>query len=66
MEEKRRGRPKGSKNKPKSNFQVTRRPDGSAVININFEKHIEGMPINRNSNQGWVRWGTKHDYPQRL
>ena len=68
MEEikKKRGRPLGSKNKPKSNFQVTRRPDGSAVININFEKHIEGMPINRNSNKGWVRWGTKNDYPQRL
>lgn len=59
-----RGRPKGSKNKPK--IELTKRKDGSVCINVKFEKQIENMPINRNSNQGWVNWGRKNDYPQRL
>ena len=68
MEEikKKRGRPLGSKNKPQSNFQVSRRPDGSVVINIKMEKQVEGMPINRDSSLGWVKWGSRNDYPQRL
>ena len=32
----------------------------------NLEKQIEGTPINRNSNQGWVKWGLKNDYPNLL
>ena len=59
-----RGRPKGSKNKPK--VELTKRPDGSAIITIKMEKQIEGMPINRDSSMGWVKWGTRNDYPQRL
>ena len=59
-----RGRPKGSKNKPK--IELTKRKDGSAVITIKMEKQVEGMPINRNSNLGWVKWGQRNDYPQRL
>ena len=59
-----RGRPKGSRNKPK--IELTKRKDGSAVITIKLEKQIENMPICRNSNQGWLRWGIKNDYPQRL
>lgn len=58
------GRPKGSKNKPK--IELTKRPDGSAIITIKLEKQIESMPINRDSNQGWCRWGIRNDYPQRL
>lgn len=57
-------RPKGSKNKPK--IELTKRKDGSAVITIKLEKLIEGMPINRDSSQGWVRWGMRNDYPQKL
>ena len=59
-----RGRPKGSRNKPK--IELTKRKDGSAVITIKMEKQVEGMPINRNSNLGWVKWGQRNDYPQRL
>lgn len=58
------GRPKGSKNKPK--IELTKRKDGSAVITIKMEKQVEGMPINRDSSMGWVKWGTRNDYPQRL
>lgn len=57
-------RPKGSKNKPK--IELTKRKDGSAVINVKMEKQIENMPICRNSNQGYIRWGQRNDYPQRL
>ena len=57
-------RPKGSKNKPK--VELTKRKDGSAVITIKMEKQVEGMPINRNSSQGWIKWGIRNDYPQRL
>ena len=59
-----RGRPKGSRNKPK--IELTKRPDGSAIITIKLEKQIEGMPINRDSSMGWVKWGTRNDYPQKL
>lgn len=50
-------RQKGSLNKPKmtSGFEV-----------IKFEKHIEGSPITRDSNQGWVNWGLKNDMPNQL
>ena len=54
-------RPKGSKNKPK--VELTKRKDGSAVITIKMEKQVEGMPINRNSSQGWIKWGIRNDYP---
>lgn len=57
-------RPKGSKNKPK--IELTKRKDGSAVITIKLEKQVEGMPINRDSSMGWVKWGTRNDYPQKL
>ena len=59
-----RGRPKGSRNKPK--IELTKRPDGSAIITIKLEKQIEGMPINRDSSMGWVKWGQRNDYPQKL
>lgn len=59
-----RGRPKGSKNKPK--VELTKRPDGSAIITIKLEKQIESMPINRDSSMGYVKWGIRNDYPQRL
>lgn len=51
------GRPVGSKNKPKSS--------GGLFI-TNLEKHIEGTPITNNSNQGWVKWGLKNNYPNML
>ena len=64
VKQKKRGRPVGSRNKPK--VELTKRKDGSAVITIKMEKQVEGMPINRNSNLGWVKWGQRNDYPQRL
>lgn len=66
VRQKKRGRPVGSKNKPKSNVELTKKKDGSAIITIKMEKQIESMPINRNSNLGWIKWGQRNDYPQRL
>ena len=50
-------RPKGAKNKKSLN---------SYILQEKFEKHLEGSPICRNSNRGWVNWGQKNDYPQKL
>lgn len=52
------GRPKGSRNKKDS---LT-----SYMLQSNFEKQLEGAPVCRNSNKGWVSWGAKNDYPQKL
>lgn len=51
-------RPIGSKNKPK----IT---SGGLFI-TNLEKQIQGTPITTNSQQGWVKWGLKNDYPNLL
>lgn len=65
MAEKRKpGRPAGSKNRPKVELQRT--PNGSAVLTFKFDKQIEGMPVNRNSSQGYIRWGRNNNYPQLL
>lgn len=50
-------RPKGSTNKPKTvnNVQV-----------LKFEKQIEGTSINRDSSQGWIKWGTDNLYCNHL
>lgn len=53
-----RGRPSGSKNKIKG--------QGLSTFAFNFEKQLEGAPICKNSNRGWVNWGVKNDYPQKL
>lgn len=53
-------RPKGSKNKIKQNGV------NAFTLQTNFEKQIEGAPINRNSNRGWINWGQRNDYPLRL
>lgn len=50
-------RTKGSKNKKSLN---------SYILQENFEKHLEGSPVCRNSNRGWVNWGQKNDYTQKL
>ena len=51
------GRPVGSTNKlSRSTFGYQQ----------NFEKQMEGAPITRNSNRGWVNWGAKNDYPLKL
>lgn len=52
-----RGRPAGSKNKV---------PATAFMMQQNFEKQLEGAPITRNSNRGWVNWGVKNDYPIKL
>jgi hypothetical protein len=55
---KKRGRPLGS----------TKKTDvaTSYMFQTNFEKQIEGAPINRNSNRGYVNWGLRNDYPIKL
>lgn len=64
MDEKpKRGRPKGSTNKPKVTLS---KRNGSAVITVKMEKQVEGCPVNRKSSMGWVTWGIKNDFPQRL
>lgn len=47
----------GSKNKPKQT---------GSVYTIALEKQIEGSPITRNSQQGWISWGLKNDLPNQL
>lgn len=59
-----RGRPKGSTNKPK--IELTRGKNGTAIITCKFEKHIESTPVNRKTAMGWMNWGIRNDYPQRL
>lgn len=56
-------RTKGSKNRPKVTLSSK---NGSAVITVKLEKQIEGTPINRRSAMGWVNYGVRNDYPQRL
>jgi len=56
-------RPKGSKNKPKITFS---NKNGSACITVKMEKQIENTPVNRKSAMGWVNYGVRNDYPQRL
>lgn len=46
-EVKRRGRPVGSKKKE---------PIATYMLQTNFEKQMEGAPINRNSNRGYINW----------
>ena len=41
VNQKKRGRPVGSRNKPK--VELTKRKDGSVCINVKFEKQIENM-----------------------
>lgn len=55
---KKRGRPLGS----------TKKTDvaTSYMFQTNLEKQIEGAPINRNSNRGWVNWGLRNDYAIKL
>ena len=48
-----RGRPSGSKNKPKR----------SSLFNINLEKQIKNAPINRENALGWINWGSRNTYP---
>lgn len=60
----RRGRPKGSKNKPK--IDLKKNQNGSYTISIKMEKQVEEQPVNRNSNRGYVNWGSRNDYPLQL
>lgn len=62
-ENKKPGRPAGSKNRPKVTFS---NKNGTAVVTIKMEKQIEGTPINRRNGMGWVNYGIRNDYPQRL
>ena len=55
------GRPKGSQNKPKI---MTK--NNSSVISIKMEKQVEGMARTNNSNRGWINWGNRNDYPLQL
>lgn len=56
-----RGRPKGSKNKPKSEKL------SSSTYSIKFEKQILGAPVMRqNMSDGIINWGQRNDYPLRL
>lgn len=53
-----RGRPKGSTKRDKSNITY--------MLQTNFDKQLEGAPICKDSSRGWVNWGQKNDYPQKL
>lgn len=51
---KKRGRPKGSTSKPKTQ---------GGVYLTKLEKQIEGSAITKKSPNGWVNWGAKNNYP---
>lgn len=55
------GRPLGSRNKTR-----TIRKNNSMVITTNLEKQVENQPLTRDSNRGWVSWGTRNLYPLEL
>ena len=61
---KHRGRPLGSKNKPK--VELTKTNGGSYVLNVKMEKQIEDAPINRDSHRGWINFGSDNRYPNKL
>ena len=50
------GRNKGSLNKPKS----------TTLKVLNFDRQIEGAPINKDSNMGYIKWGKNNNYPDLL
>ena len=60
------GRRKGSLNKPKSNITLSKTKGGAYCINVKFEKQIEDAPVCRNTNRGWVSFGTDNRYPNKL
>lgn len=47
-------RTKGSKNIPRYN---------NGLYTLKFEKQIENAPLSRNSNRGWINYGSKNKYP---
>lgn len=55
-ENKKKGRPLGSKNKPKTD----------SVRVLNFEKQVEGAAITKDSQMGWIKFGQKNNYPNLL
>lgn len=61
---KHRGRPLGSRNKPK--VELTKTNGGSYVLNVKMEKQIEDAPINRDSHRGWINFGSDNRYPNKL
>ena len=66
MEEiKRRGRPKGSLNRTTLLAQQQSKK-GSGTYIVALEKQIEGSAITRKSQQGWVNWGQRNNYPNLL
>lgn len=50
-------RTKGAKNRPKTS---------SSSSLLKFEKQIKGTAITKDSNQGWISWGEKNNYPNLL
>ena len=36
------------------------------VITTNLEKQVENQPLTRDSNRGWIAWGTRNLYPLEL
>ena len=59
---KKRGRPKKQNN---LTTQTQINPT-TYMMQQNFDKQLEGAPICKNSNRGWMNWGQKNDYPQKL
>ncbi|MEE3416093.1 MAG: hypothetical protein VZR53_12075 [Prevotella sp.] len=57
MAEKKRGRPAGSLNKPKTT--------GSIFV-TRFEKQIEGSAVTQKNTMGWINWGQKNNYANLL
>lgn len=56
---KKRGRPVGSTNKKNI-------PSGNNVFITNFDKHIEGTALTKDSSMGWVKFGAKNNWPNIL
>lgn len=55
---KKRGRPVGSTKEKLSSK--------NSVFNIKLEKQVEGAVVTKNSNMGWIKFGSMNNYPQLL
>ena len=53
-------RPVGSKNKPKTPSNK------NGVYLTNLEKQIEGAAVTKNSSMGWIKFGSRNNWPNIL
>lgn len=45
---------------------MTEKEGKKQVFQVNLEKQIEGSPVTKSSNRGWVNWGKKNNFPETI